>query len=113
MRTMGMPGLVDFLRENHNEDDYRAVVDRYKLNSKITIDEDGMLHTEMDLETIGNLLGIKLTLPDDLYFCSQRYIQKIKSFNQYQTLTVDHVEKSIFSFALTYKNSAKYSVVCE
>lgn len=83
---------------------------KYGLQSKITIDDDGMLHTDLDLENIGELLGLKLELPSMKFHKIESFSNKVKDFNEEQlNRIIDFKKSGVLTAAFTRKNKMNFS----
>ena len=80
----------------------------YNLNAKTTIDKDGYLHTDLDLDFIGKELGIELSIPTDKCFIEWRELEKHKVNNFYGDVASI---KRLITLAYTGKNFVMYSTM--
>ena len=85
-------------------------------DGKIWINKDGYLETEIDLKGISDILGTEITLPT----CQFEPYFKKKENEEYLTLKTgyaktdyisnrEQVQKNIFSYSQTFRNSASYT----
>ena len=84
------------------------MITKYNLNAKTTIDKDGYLHTDLDLDFIGKELGIELSIPTDKCFIEWRELEEHKVNNFYGDVASI---KRLITLAYTGKNFVKYSTM--
>jgi hypothetical protein len=66
----------------------------------------------MNLNVIGELLGISLKLPDREFNHLKSFTQKTDTINWTTEGSIKDIFKGVVTLAFTYKSSVKYSVVC-
>ena len=96
------------VQERHNKEEFYQIINKYNLASKIWVDSDGYLHTEMDLKTISELLGIDIVLPDKRFWHWHTFKQSTSTV--YGIKSVKDLDPAIATLAFTYSNRVKYSV---
>lgn len=107
MRILDLPGMTETL-DRHKPEDFAALSNEYNLGSKIWVNGDGKLTTDIDLEGIGRTLGLSLSLPQSpalLCRAGKRGAidaHKIESTEGLRSM-------GIVSLALTRRNTAQYT----
>lgn len=111
--------LVDLLQLNSlwdtllqlDKKDYEQVINKYNLKSKITIDKDGYLKTNIDLQGLSTLFDVSFFMPKIKFTENGSYIDKGINYYQYNSFKKQLEENggSIFSQALTNKTFIKLS----
>ena len=94
--------------ERHEIGEFYDLIDKYNLNDTIVISNKGNLFCKMDLEKIGELLGVELELPSDSFLLWKEYEimqEKIASYVD----TCRDIANNIFTLAFTFKGSVMYS----
>lgn len=93
--------------DRHNEHEFYELIDKYKLNSKIEMDKEGHIHTELPLEKIGSILGLDLSLP----------LEEFEQWKEYQIIHKDicgfynYLYRSdTVTMAFTYKDAIRFSI---
>ena len=105
----GFGELYDVM-ERHTADEFYKLIDKYKLNNTIYITNKGKLYVDidMDLQKIGELLGVELELPDDSFLLWKEYEIMQEKIGSYIDTCRD-IANNIFTLAFTYRNSVRYS----
>lgn len=110
------PELYDIIKR-HSKQDFINMQAKYNLKSgKIWIDKSGFLQTNINLNSISDILNTSITLPkiqfkpffkkneDEEYLTMiQKYIDTKYIQNR------DDIQENIFSYAQTYKNTASFT----
>lgn len=109
------PELYDIIKR-HSKQDFINMQAKYNLkNGKIWINKDGFLQTNINLNSISDILNTSITLPkiqfkpffkkkDEEYLTMiQKYIDTKYIQNR------DDIQENIFSYAQTYKNTASFT----
>ena len=105
---LGFGELYDVM-ERHEIGEFYDMIEKYKLNDTIIM-KDGRVYSELNLNVIGELLGVKLELPDDSFLLWKEYeIREEKIYDYIHT--ANDISRNIFSLAFTYKNNVRYSKV--
>ncbi len=103
LELMEMEELLEVL-SRHSKSEFEALNSKYNLKSKIYIDQEGQLQTNIKLEELGELFNLSFLLPKN-------------KFNPYYELQIvqspyiKHSKEEIFSCARTYKNALRYSIL--
>jgi hypothetical protein len=106
--VLGYGELVD-LMSRRTICDFNEVIDKYGLNKKIKY-IDGKIQTDLDIKTIGKLLGINLdVIVDDTFELQEEYC--ICEQDIINERTVSDISRYAFTLAFTFKNSVRYSTV--
>ena len=100
VNILGFEELYEVI-QRHEKTDFDCIINKYHLKQKIRFDNK-RLKTELDLPTIGKLLGIEITLPSGEFICYRDFEVKECNVQQYQ-------ETKVFSLAFTYRNKMRYS----
>ncbi|QXE20040.1 hypothetical protein [Clostridium sp. 001] len=95
---LGYPELIHILK-NRTKEYFYNILEKYNLHSNIKC-KDGYLHTDIKLEELNEIFKIKLQLPKEEFFICQNFGQGTGTPNK---------NTKLFSYALTYRNSGKYS----
>ena len=92
----GFGELIEVL-ERHTKEEFYQMIDEYHLTNKIVISNNGHLFTDLDLETIGQLLELDLELPNiqfnkvkDLERRSGKFTGRIRDMKQ-KVLTLAYI----------------------
>ena len=93
--------------DRHTESEFYELIEKYKLNSKIEMDEKGYIHTDLPLDEIGNMLGLDLCLPLDKFEQWKEY--QIVHKNVYGFYNYPYRSET-FTMAFTYKDTIRFSV---
>jgi hypothetical protein len=99
--------LIDILDAGASLETFIRVKEWYRLGSPINCDENGILHTDINLAEMQGFFDFELKLPAERF---KRYFK----FNDVSTIEFDtgkqyHKPDYFFSFALTKKNKGKYT----
>lgn len=109
--VLGFEELYE-VEQRHTIDEFRQLMGKYELSRKIKYNtETKQIETALDLEVIGELLGIDLTLPTKEYHHWRSFEQR--QGNMCGISSVKDLPKSLVTLAFTFRNVAKYSVVCK
>ena len=103
---MGFNGLYDVLNR-HSKGEFYGLISKYGLNEDIYY-KNGHLHTNLKLKEIGELLGLDLELPSEMYSIIEELDIIEETVEDYHT-TADDVDRELKTLALTYKNQMRYS----
>src|SRR5690606_13748721 len=91
--------------EKHDKDYFYNIILEYKLNEHIYINEDGKLHTNIELGKLQELF------PNLSFNLTKNEIKKKRDFEIIQSTYQKHEQEEIFSCARTYKNKLRYSIL--
>ena len=105
--VLGFEELYE-VEKRHSREEFYDLITKYNLGAKTTIDKDGYLHTDLDLDFIGKELGIELSIPTDKCFIEWRDLEKHKVNNFYGD--VANI-KRLITLAYTGKNFVMYSTM--
>lgn len=109
--VLGFEELYE-VEQRHEIKEFYQIISQYGLSQKIKYNkETNRIETALDLETIGELLGIEITLPTKEY-------HHWRSFKQYEenmcgVSSIKDLSKGLVTLAFTFRNRAKYSVLCK
>lgn len=102
--------LADVL-ERHTKDDFKSLQEKYHTKSHINV-QDGKLHTDIDLQSISQLINIDLSIDNRLYnFKKIKKFDAIRIDNHYYSWY--NKRYNIFSLACVNMNEIKLSIVKE
>lgn len=104
-------GLDELYRvqQRHTEDEFAELKIKYETERKITYG-GGKLNTLLDVDRIGDTLGIKLdVLEDDRFILCNKF--KICERTITREQKVSDISSDIFSLAFTYRNKVRFSVM--
>jgi len=87
----------------HSKQEFEKLNSKYNLKSKIYIDQNGYLQTNIKLEELGELFNLSFILPKNKF-------STYKEFKIVQSPCLKHNEGVVFSCARTYKNALRYSI---
>lgn len=101
--------------ERHSEQEFKDIIDKYKLYKNISINQNGNLETEIDLKSLSKIFNLNLMLPKREFKLNKAYIQECKNIKyipKNKKYIQDNLKENeyIFSLALTYTNSIKYTI---
>lgn len=109
--VLGLEELYE-VEKRHTAQEFYQIIGKYELSRKIRYNsETEQIETKLDLETIGELLGIDITLPTKNFHHWRSFEQR--QGNMCGISSVKDLPKSLVTLAFTFKNVAKYSVVCK
>lgn len=99
------------VEQRHTASEFYQVISKYELSRKIRYNKDTkLIETGLDLNTIGEILGIELNLPTKEFNHWRSFEQK--QGNMCGIKSVKDISKGLVTLAFTFQNVAKYSVVC-
>lgn len=102
LKLMEMEELLEVLKR-HSKQEFEELNSKYNLKSKIHIDQDGHLQTNIKLEELGELLNLSFILPLNTF-------NPYKEFKIVQSPYMKHNGGMVFSCARVYKNALRYSI---
>ena len=105
--VLGFEELYE-VEKRHSREEFYELITKYNLGAKTTIDKDGYLHTDLDLDFIGKELGIELSIPTDKCFIEWRELEEHKVNNFYGDVASI---KRLITLAYTGKNFVMYSTM--
>lgn len=112
LEKMGMEEMI-YLQERHKLTGFIEVKRRYDSSEKISLNDNGVLETKMQLDNISNLLELDIYLPEKEFYIRKQFSRT--SFNLKRESTYDNgtVEKHYepFSYALTGKNNLQITLM--
>lgn len=110
LKDMKLDILID-VAEKHTKQEFINVIEKYKLNKKIFMSEDGELKTSIDLKALSELFNLLFILPKNRFGVTNTYTDKglsLYQFSQFKKDLAEHGGK-IFTQAFTNKNYIKFS----
>ena len=107
---LGFDELYELL-ENHSQQEFYDLIDKYKLYKKIHIDEKGTLETEIDLQGLSELFNVSFSMPKNSFIKTNTYTDKGIPTSDYPAFCKQLKEnnKEIFSQAIVKKTFIKLS----
>lgn len=100
------------VKKRHTSDEFYQIISKYGLSRKIKYNsETQKIETGLDLETIGEVLGVEIKLPEKKFFYWRSFEQK--QGNMCGIESVKNISKNLVALAFTFQNVAKYSIVCK
>ena len=107
---LGFDELYELL-ENHSQQEFYDLIDKYKLYKKIHIDEKGTLETEIDLQGLSELFNVSFSMPKNSFIKTNTYHDKGVATADYTAFCKQLKEnnKEIFSQAIVKKTFIKLS----
>lgn len=116
MNILGFGELLEVI-DRHDISDFEKITADLGLNNDFIFnlynDKKGKIKTSLNLKRISDLLGFEIVLPSDDYYIAREYDvieKKIEWNKRHKYYSIDSFGTDIFSFALTYHDSARYSV---
>ena len=103
----GFDELIDVL-ERHTAEDFYRIIDKYHLTRKIVVSTKGHLYTDLDLDTIGELLELDLKLPDIQFNIAKELERKSGKIG---IKRVKDLKQNIFTLAYIYSDKVVCSVI--
>ncbi|MFL0194430.1 hypothetical protein ACJDU8_02415 [Clostridium sp. WILCCON 0269] len=104
--------LMEFHVARNRKRDFEVLKNKYRLDSKIEINIDGKLETDIELVELSDLFGIDLSLPTDGFGEFKRYDKIFRNLNK-NPITEDEGlctdNEKLFNFAVTGKDKIIYS----
>lgn len=114
LRMLGYEELIELMEfhvAKNKKRDFELLKNKYKLDSKIVIDIDDRLGTDIKLNELGDLFGVDLLLPRDEFSEFKRYDKIFRNLNRNPIkdggLFGD--DEKLFNFAVTNKDVIVYS----
>lgn len=106
---MGFPELYEIL-QTHKQSDFTNLFRKYNLNGKIDM-EDGIIHTDIDLEALREIFNLPFILPKNRFKKHEVYESNVMSLpkGNYSWIKND-VSEEMYSVALTGQNFINYSI---
>lgn len=101
--VLGLEELYE-VEKRHNKNEFYELMEKYNLAEKTTVDEDGYLHTNLDLDFLSKELGIELSIPTDKQMVEWRSLDKKKG-NYYG-------EVSEIPYLITLAYTGKNFIMC-
>lgn len=105
-----LPELFQLCKE-HSRADFQELINKYNLKSKIIVDENGYLQTNIDLQGLSTLFNVSFFMPKnrftknlnlkDVGINTSKYLNYVKKLNS--------EGKEVFSQAITNKDFIKLS----
>jgi len=105
---LGFEGLIDLLNET-TKDDYLHIQQKYNLKSKIKLNSDGYLETNIALAELQGFFDFPIELPNKQFSLLTQF--KTQDANTYQIQSKDQIP-NLISFALTGTRKMKYTTLC-
>lgn len=109
--VLGLEELYE-VEKRHTCNEFYQIISKYGLSNKIRHNkESNCIKTGLDLETIGEVLGIGLELPTKKFSHWRSFEQK--QGNMCGIKSIKDLSKGLVTLAFTFQNVAKYSIVCK
>ena len=109
--VLGFEELYE-VEQRHTAKEFYQIISKYELSRKIKYNkETKRIETELDLDVIGEVLGIDLKLPTKEYHHWRSFEQR--QSNMCGVNSVKDLSKGLVTIAFTFQNVAKYSIVCK
>lgn len=105
--VLGLEELYE-VEQRHEMKEFYQLIDKYNLSRKIRMNDSGRLETEMDLELLGELLGIPIVLPSKTFGIWRTLENKFSTF--YGLEKIKDIPRLI-TIAFTGKSKGKYSTL--
>lgn len=105
MEQLELYDLIDILDEETSVRAFSEVRRKYNLNSKIRVNQNGILETRIDLASLQGLFDVDLKLSEESFIKTYEFDDTDKRYVDDKTVKPD-----VFSFALTSKKQFKYTV---
>jgi hypothetical protein len=115
LRLLGYDELIELMEfhvAKNKKRDFETLKDKYKLDSKIVINTDGNLETNIKLEKLSDLFGVDLLLPKDKFSEFKRYDKIFRNLNRNPIKEDEglfNCDEKLFNFAVTNKDIIVYS----
>ena len=106
--VLGLEELYE-VEQRHTISEFYQIISKYGLSAKIRC-VDGKLETKLDLETIGELLDVKLILDVENNYIGYVAFEE-RTANMCGVGSVKDLSKGLVTLAFTFRNNAKYSIV--
>lgn len=106
--VLGLEELYE-VEKRHTISEFYQIISKYGLSAKIKY-VDGKLETKLDLETISELLDVKLILDVENNYIGYVAFEE-RTANMCGVGSVKDLSKGLVTLAFTFRNNAKYSVV--
>lgn len=109
MLKFGFDSLYDFVAY-HEKSSFYQFIEKHKLSSKIWINEDGYLETDLDIAFLSEALEMEISLPN-------KHFNKLVEFEKHGVLNTYGVLRTIrdlgdpVTVAFVGKNKVKYSTL--
>jgi len=107
LEMLELDELIDVLNR-HTKSEFEQIQKKYNLKSKIWINQNGILETNLNLAELQGFFNVNLSLPSEPFTLMKQFTRSTKTdINQFQNID----KKRLFSFALTNRNYCKFSLV--
>lgn len=109
--VLGFEELYE-VEKRHTINEFYQIISEYGLSHKIKYNKEShCIETGLDLETIGEVLGIELKLPTKKFSHWRSFEQK--QGNMCGIKSVKDLSRNLVTLAFTFQNVAKYSIICK
>ena len=109
--VLGFEELYE-VEQRHTAKEFYQIISKYGLSQKIKYNEETkLLETELDLETIGEVLGIDLYLPTKKFDLWRSFKEYKSNLSDYKS--IKDISKRLVTLAFTFKDTAKFSLICK
>lgn len=114
LRLLGYEELIELMQfyvAKNKKRDFETLKEKYKLDSKIVINTDGKLETNIKLYELSDLFGVDLLLPKDEFSEFKRYDKIFRNLNRnpIKEEGLFNDDEKLFNFAVTNKDIIVYS----
>ncbi|WP_240371491.1 hypothetical protein [Anoxybacteroides rupiense] len=108
LHLLGFDELIDLLNET-TKVDYLHIQQKYNLKSKIKLNKEGYLETDIALAELQGFFDFPIELPQKQFSLLTKF--KTQDANTYQIQSKDQIP-NLISFALTGTRKMKYTTLC-
>lgn len=109
--VLGFEELYE-VEQRHTAQEFYQIISKYELSRKIKYNKDTkQIETELDLKTIGEVLGIEINLPTREYHHWRSFEER--QGNMCGVESIKDLSKGLVTLAFTFRNVVKYSVLCK
>ncbi|KJE27693.1 hypothetical protein LG52_81 [Geobacillus kaustophilus] len=108
LHLLGFDELIDLLNET-TKADYLHIQEKYNLKSKIIMNDEGYLETDVALAELQEFFDFPIELPNKQFTLMAQF--KTQDAYTYQIQSKDQIP-NLISFALTGTRKMKYTTLC-
>ncbi|WP_242833182.1 hypothetical protein [Desulfosporosinus acidiphilus] len=110
LKALGFPELIEVL-ERHTSTEFYDLIRKYNMASKIKLNKNGMLTTDIDIANLQCLFSLDLSRPDKPFYIRREFTRDWPTcLVNYKTYTKDDFPE-MFSVALINRNKVCFTKI--
>lgn len=110
LKVMGFPQLIELL-ENHTASEFQDIINKYRIKSKIQLNKNRLLNTNLDLAGLQGLFCLDLSLPNTPFLLRDQFSRDYPTNLLTTKIYTRDDFPEIFSSALIYKNKVAFTKI--